>query len=300
MKPALGSLLVLFLLTGATSAQLPLETGDVLVYNIQPVMCTCPIVEQFAVLDATGALKASPELRATGLLAPAPDRLLASQGSHVESGGEKLLAGRGHMQLGELVETRAGHYLVAETAPYHAAPAVVRFTQSGEVLETLRLPHDARATHIELLSNQCMLLYTAEWHSDAAEARRVRKFNVCTGRDEGVLFSVPIDALLAGALRQLPGGDLLIATGHDVRRFNLAGHQLAIYDVPATHLALTPDASGFWAVHNRSVQRVDFANPDVIAVSTSVEQTLIGAVAVVGEWRAAVRTPAIPRRRAVR
>src|ERR1051326_8098281 len=72
--------------------------------------------------------------------------------------------------LGEIAPARFGHFLVP------AGTKLIEFTPAGVVAE-YNLP--LAATHIDLLSDACTVLYTLG-HADPNPGR-VHRFNICTG-----------------------------------------------------------------------------------------------------------------------
>ncbi|HJQ40144.1 MAG TPA: hypothetical protein VKB93_23615 [Thermoanaerobaculia bacterium] len=200
--------------------------------------------------------------------------------------------------LGEIAPMRSGNFLVPEI---HGTK-LIEFNARGVVTE-YAFPG---ATHIELLADQCTLLYT-RGDGDAA----VHRFDLCARK------SLPDFAALqpgqyAGSIRQLPNGDVLVANGNAVLHFTQAGSLLRSYPLPnVTRIALTPDASAFWAAgvyaNAGELRRVELqspflahepvplGNPGSQSIYIQVEATDL---VVVGEWRASAA--AQPRGRAAR
>jgi len=217
---------------------------------------------------------------------------------------------------GEILQMRSGDLITAERYRLGGLPRIVRFNSSGDVLWVYELtgapprawyfgsePNSfVGAEHFDVLRDQCTLLWTPGPSAARNGGIRVRVFDICTGRAASDFTTLPPEIEQLGAIRALPNGDVLIATPVDIRRFNAAGQQVAEYRAPVlfgrlmssapTFLALTPDASGFWAAVGDAVQRIDFASPDLIAARFRMDSGgTINLLAVVGEWRASLATP---------
>jgi|SRR6185436_1288500 len=303
---------------GITLARVVLERGDVVLqtaFNGGGFIDGTPPPERLAFYDDFGTEKklAFPELTAVrGIFAPEPERVLVTTSSravYVVRDGVRAEAIRGLslQSPGEIVPMRSGDLLIAESFTSHTKPRIVQIDASGRIVRDRTLTdvpaegmHDYYGVgHMELLADQC----TVVWNSAdfglvrlRAQSLRVRRYDICTGTTLPDLLTLPFDSE-PGSLRQLPGGDLLIATGNDVRRYDLGGTLRATYPVPATFVALTPDASGFRAANRYYVYHVDFAAPQLIAAQFPIEARLGLGIAVVGEWRSALQ---FPKRRAGR
>jgi len=221
--------------------------------------------------------------------------------------------------LAEIAPARFGHFLVAErwNTPDVGAK-LIEFNFAGVVAEyrlpTIPDPAHNRvlgANHIEVLADGCTVLYTLGL--DDPNPGRVHRFNICTGAAEADFLVPPSTLEFAGAVRQLPNGDVLVATGKSVRELTPQGvvaYEWAFENV--THLVLTPDGLGFYAagVHHQP-NDFRFYNlfargdpPKSIATGNPEMKTLMVPdqmleLQVVGEWRAAVvtmRTRAVRRR----
>lgn len=216
--------------------------------------------------------------------------------------------------LGEIAPMRSGNFLVAERWNDRERGAkLIEFNGHGRLAE-YRLPElltsDDRAlgaTHIELLADQCTVLYTS-----GADHPAVRRFNICTRRAEAD-FAALTPGAYAGAIRKLPNGDVLVANGNAVLHFTADGGLLRMYPVRAvTHLALSADGATFWAAGvdrgmaylrhfdpaaaNPDLGSVPIGNPGMVSLGVPVET---GDLVVVGEWRTAT-VPVKTRTRAAR
>jgi hypothetical protein len=294
---------VVLCVAASAQAQSLLARGDVLVQVASPDASVFMTNETALVAYAADGAKKTQlpwELETrVGLLAPAPDRILVSLEYFVGLStdgatiSDRLLIDSGMTNLGEIVAMRGGDFLVAERVgrTNRLAPRLVRFNVAGEILRIYELELIPRwslsvgPAHMELLSDQCTLVYTL---GDDYDLRRVMRYDVCAGRPMPDLLMLEGLFQYVGSIRQLPDGDLLIAGGHQVRRYDARGTQVAVYNVPALRIALTPDASGFWAVDRWTLQRIDFARPTVLADRVSLPHLgNVRALAVLGEWRAA-------------
>lgn len=198
-------------------------------------------------------------------------------------------------ELSEIAPVRGGNFLAAE----RFGGKLIEFNLKGRVAE---YPFPG-GEHIELLSDQCTLLFT-----NGLNDNRVRRMNLCSG---GMLsdFALLPDATYAGSIRQLPNGEVLVADGQAIRRFSRGGTLVGSYEFPgATHLALFDRGTKFYAagVVDGQAQLREFAvdaaaavrvipagNPEMRGLPTE----RITDLTVEGEWRASA---AMTRRRAVR
>lgn len=209
-------------------------------------------------------------------------------------------------ELSEIAPMRSGNFLVAQRRTTLDRDAkLIEFNARGKVAE-YRFPTlpdrsanvSLGAMHIELLADQCTVLYTLgadEW----TETRRVRRMNICTNEPQPDFATLP-SGPYAGAIRQLPNGDVLVANGTDVLHFTPEGALRRMDYFPGvTHIALTTDGAGFWAagVHLgqgflRSVDlRSPFAAPTSIQIGNDGFSSVFAPVetndlVTVGEWRA--------------
>jgi len=219
--------------------------------------------------------------------------------------------------LAEIAPARFGHFLVAEqwNTP-DAGAKLIEFNFAGVVAEyplptILDTAHDRAlgASHIEVLSDGCTVLYTLGL--DDPNPGRVHRFNICTGAAEADFWVPSSSTEYAGSVRQLPNGNVLVATGKSIRELTPEGgpaYEWAFENV--THLVLTPDGSGFYAAGvDRQQQNFRFYNlysrgdpPKSIQIGNPEMKSIfvpdqVLELEVVGEWRAA---PVTPRTRAVR
>lgn len=320
MRIHMAVLLVLLALAGTTSAQDVLERGDLMLrmtFEEGGFLGGTPPPDVLEFFDTGGREKqlAFPRLGGVrGVLAPDAARAFVTTTSRVvyvvtDGIAAEPIRGLILQAPGEIVPMRSGDFLVAESGSVHTKPRIVQIDSAGRIVREGSLIHVPNpfgnsswwlgVAHMELLADQCTIVWnTGDGGLSGlrGEALRVRRFDICRGTALPDLFTLPFDAE-PGSLRQLPDGDLLIAAGSNVRRYDLRGTLRATYSVQATVLALTPDASGFWAVHTHEVHRVDFASPDLIAVRFTTEHLGGLGIAVVGEWRAAMQ---FPRRRVAR
>jgi hypothetical protein len=197
-------------------------------------------------------------------------------------------------ELGEIAPMRSGNFLVPERAAF---AKLIEFNLNGRVAE-IPFPNSIGSLHIELLGDQCTLLYSV--------ANRVARMNICTGAALSD-FAALAAGETAGSIRALPNGDVLVASGNAVVQFTAAGALLRTYPFAGvTHIALTPDGGGFYAggvSAGKATLRfygppkeIPLGNPEMTdAFVPEQADDLV----VVGEWRAATAVP-IKRLRAVR
>ena len=189
-----------------------------------------------------------------------------------------------------------GFLLEDETGPAELNGLLARARSAplrgGKFLTAAQLP--AGAKYLEVLGNDCTVLYSTG--SDA----RVRRLDLCSGEMEADFTSLS-GGDLAGAIRQLPGGDVLVAGGSAVYQFTSDGALLRSYPLNGvTHIALAPDGATFWAAGvdgNRTfLRRVDPRGSASVSVrlgspysqTIEVDEAVIDLV-VVGEWRASAQ-----------
>ena len=190
-------------------------------------------------------------------------------------------------ELTEIAPMRSGNYLVSE----RRSGKLIEFNLGGIVAEYL-FPG---ATHIELLYDQCTVLFTSG--DDDPNGNRVGRMNICTGVPL-TDFATLIPGHYAGSIRQLPNTDVLVANESAVLQFNRFGSLVHTYPYPATHLGLTPDGSGFWASGTvdglpnllRFDPNAPHAEPQSSRIDMGTRPALtIRELVVVGEWRSALR-----------
>jgi hypothetical protein len=210
--------------------------------------------------------------------------------------------------LSEVAPMLNGNYLVGERSNDPKTGArLIEIDPHGRPVAYYVLPLEQTsssavgAVHFELLEDNCTVLYdTGVLHSDW---RRVRRFNICTNRAEPDFARVPDAEQTLGSIRQLPGGDVLIAAG-DVFRYSRDGVLRRSYLVRTMFIALTPDGSAFWTTDDGGrgresmLRRISLDDP-VTVLSVPLEQFATG-LTVVGEWRASVSPASTPRSRSVR
>lgn len=215
--------------------------------------------------------------------------------------------------LGEIAPAGDGRYLVAERWNARASGAhVIEFDANGFVrrhrLPEVEDPGTGRvigARHIELLGDRCTLLYTSGF--DGPSPNRVRRMNVCTGAALPDFVQLPYGQY-AGVVRQLPGGDILVANDTEVLQFDGGGKLRFAYPFEQVrHIALTPDGKSFWALGlpldpympseaQGMLRLYDPSAPFVVSPAFPVinweangpRPSELTDLAIVGEWRAAV------------
>jgi hypothetical protein len=187
--------------------------------------------------------------------------------------------------LGEIAPMRNGDYLVPEQSTSGAK--LIEFNLQGRVAE-VAFPNGAGAEHIELLGDQCTLLYGI--------GNRIARMNLCTGAALSDFAALAADQTV-GSIRQLPNGDVLVAGGSAIVQFSAGGAMLRAYPFDGvTRIALLPDGNGFYAAGvsgGKPVLRVygdgreiPVGNPGMNDSSTA---QAADDLVVVGEWRAAAQ-----------
>jgi len=226
---------------------------------------------------------------------------------------------RDDTELGEIAPMRSGNFLVAERWTDGTRDAkLIELSLEGRVADhafpELIDPSTGRAVgalHIELLSDQCTVLYTVG--KDHPLNNVVRRLNICTGEPQ-TDFSSLVAGQYAGSIRQLGDGSILVANGSAVLQFNAEGSLMQTYPFPGvTHLALTPDGTAFWAagvdLDQAVLRRFDAGLPESgssrVQLGNDGSQSLeipldVSDLVVAGEWRAATVKVARPRSRSVR
>jgi hypothetical protein len=215
-------------------------------------------------------------------------------------------------ELGEIAPMRSGNFLVPERSNDRARGAkVIEFNLQGRVAE-VRFPEvvdvasgrAVGASHIELLADQCTLLYGV--------GNRVARLDICTGAARSDFAVLHADES-AGSIRQMPNGEVLVASGSAVLQFAANGTLLRSYSFPGvTNVALTPEGTAFWAAgvdaDKAELRRFDpnvvggnpttipLGNPEMTSAAVPVD---VSDLVVVGEWRPALQ-PGRVRVRAVR
>ncbi len=256
-------------------------------------------------------------------LVPAPNRVLFHQNRTVSvwdgvchyynepgNGYDDIFAD--DTELSDIAPSRAGRYLIAERWNDRARGAgLIEFDLHGRVAE-YRLPEvivnnrALGAMHIELLADHCTVLYTLG--NDDPGGNHVRRFNICTNEAQSDFASL-VAGEYAGAIRQLPNGDVLVANGRAILRFTSAGSLWGSYQFPGvTHLALSSDGRTLWAgaVYldkaelrefdlGGSSRSIPLGNPRMTSLPVPFR---VSALVVVDEWRAGVerRIRAVRRR----
>jgi len=214
-------------------------------------------------------------------------------------------------ELTEIAPRKSGNFLVAERSNDSVRGAkLIEFNLLGKVAEhafpMLIDPASGRAlgaAHIELLADDCTLLYTLG--NDTVANNRVLRFDICTGQALSD-FATLTAGQYAGSIRQLPNGDILVANGVAVLQFTADGRLLRSFPFPGvTHVALTPDGKQFWIANveleaeiahlyridpgtpDGSPQPIMIGNPGSDSIYLPLEITNLN---VIGEWRAASAT----------
>ena len=210
---------------------------------------------------------------------------------------------RDDVDLTEIAPLRGGRFIVAERSADPARGAkLIEFTLDG-IIAAHDFPANIvgnlaiGAAHIEVLADQCTALYTTGDMDPAGN--RVRRTNICkdAAMDD---FASLLPSQYAGAIRRLPSGDVLVANGAAILRFNSSGASVQSYEFPGvTHLALSSDGKSFYAAgvssngedfrhYAATEQSIMLGNP---GMSSSSVPLRIHDLVTVGEWRGATFAP---------
>jgi hypothetical protein len=302
MTPRPPVLLLLLALTLPAAAQ-PLVRGEVIIETVEHSAFGTTQYHLFS--HTPGQLFAFPtvfgdlpfEIAGPAPLRAAGNSLFLGDGRTIYfwRGAELVPVLQDGNEISEIAPMRNGNFLAAA----RFGPALIEFNLGGRVRE-----HDfPGAEHIELLADQCTLLYSRGSLGDA-----VHRMNLCTG--EQLADFATLGTGYAGAVRQLPGGDILVADGRGVSRYTAHGSFVRFYAFSgATHIALIANGTAFYAAgiaegigelrtfdvdHPAHVQTVVLAGPRSHRL---VRTDRVTDLMVAGEWRASA--PAA-RRRSVR
>jgi uncharacterized delta-60 repeat protein len=136
----------------------------------------------------------------------------------------------------------AGNVYVGEVDPLVGGGRLNKFDPAGNLLMTFSpdLEGEGGVNHIALAPDQCTIYYDSS--SDT-----IKQFNVC------VNAQLP-DLVFGGnpkyALRIAANGDVFVAAGAEIERYDSLGRLKQIYAYPTSNayaLALDPDGKHFWA-----------------------------------------------------
>lgn len=206
-----------------------------------------------------------------------------------------------------LVALPAGRYVTAMT-PYRgdllavvydgASPELWRINQVGVSIDRVALPQPTHyISSIDVSADRCTVFY--------ATVDSVERFDMCTRRSLARFAQ-----LYAIDVRVLPDGGVLVAGGTQMTRFDATGNVAGRFAVTTGSegigaLALDQNPSVAWIVTTfgcssgvARVMQVNLATGSIIAGPASTSRAGGFAIAVQGEWHAAIEgVPA--RRRAV-
>jgi hypothetical protein len=212
---------------------------------------------------------------------------------------------RDDAELGEIAPMRSGRFLVAERRVDGLRDArLIEFDRHG-IVTTYSFPrlidwssggNTIGAHHIELLADQCTVLYTLG--DDHVANARVGRLNICTHEAQPD-FAALAEGEYAGAIRQLPNGEVVVANGSALLRFDATGALLErSYVSGITHIALSADGSTVWSAgvveevawlrrapiaRGVATSEVSLGNP---GSSSWYQPVAVSNLFIVGEWRA--------------
>jgi hypothetical protein len=178
-----------------------------------------------------------------------------------------------------------------------AQPELWRRTPQG-VIDVAVLPqYDNYINTLDVASDRCTMFYGTVFS--------IERFDIC-GKHALPTFT----RTFVSAVRVLPDGGLLAGSGTDLIRFDAGGSTVSRFPIGVGAegigaIALDTNPSLVWALTTFNcgsgvsrVMQVSVATGAITAGPHSVSRSAALAIAVQGEWRAAVDAP--PRRRAVR
>ncbi len=199
--------------------------------------------------------------------------------------------------LGDITAWPTGNFVVPElTNDASGTAKLIEFSLQRRVRD-YSFPAGSRgARHIELLADQCTLLYTT------GDDLFVHRMNVCSG-DAQSDFTTLWPGQKAGVVRQLANRDVLVAAGEWIAQFHQDGTFVRGHPLDgAMVIALSTDGRSFWAgsVDAKNVAHlVHFdpetgdGNPRAVMIGNPGMGSLYvpmnaSDLVVVGEWRAAM------------
>ena len=193
---------------------------------------------------------------------------------------------------GTLAGTFGSGYLTPESIVFNAAGdvyvgnldnGILKFNSSGSPAGN---PYTGRVDWFDIKADQCTALFTTE-------GDEINTVDVCTGT-VGSNFVTGTSGTDAFALRIRPAGDVLLADGSQIERFNSTGAQVQVYDAPGENswfaLNLDPDGTSFWSADftTGDVFKFDVATGAVLkSFNTGTGSDTVFGLAVFGEFTAA-------------
>jgi hypothetical protein len=162
------------------------------------------------------------------------------------------------------------------------APTIYEFNPSGTLINSYSVTGGSGTggtDWLDVSSDQCTILYTGE-------GSEILSYNVCT-QTQNADFA---DSLPAPCfeLRFQPNGDVLLACGTEVIRFNGAGTVLQTYTIPSTgelfSMNLDPDGTTFWTGDDTDgeIYHVDISSGDVLSQFASNPSEGLFGLSIVG------------------
>ncbi len=198
--------------------------------------------------------------------------------------------------------TPLGTNLLAVTYTGSVQPELWLFDADGSVKEQFALP---AAEHyiqsIDVAADGCTMFYTT--------TQSIERFDVCARRSLSTFAH-----LYASAVRVLPDGGALAASGRQLVRLDAHGNDVGSFAVISAGsneaigaITLDQNPSLVWLLTTYGcnpgaahVTQISIATGAVVAGPAPNLKSAGFAIAVQGEWHAAIDKPSAPRRRAVR
>ena len=179
----------------------------------------------------------------------------------ISSSGVRGSFGNGYTFPTSIVFDNKGYaYVGQDSVATNGSGSILKFDSSGNLITTYSVPNDPNTgdpiDHIALANDQCTLRYTTGGDS-------IHQFDVCTGSQLSDLVQSLADPFggteVLYDIRQLPNGNLLVASWDDAFLLNSSGsvlNQYAINDGPyyASLGSVFPDPDGhtFWVADSNS------------------------------------------------
>ncbi len=163
---------------------------------------------------------------------------------------------------------------------------IQKFSSAGAPLTTYA--GTASSDWIDLAADQCTMFYDGEGP--------ISKWNVCTNTSLGSFTSSSPNY----AIRILPNGNVIAASGAVCHLYDPSGNILASYDDPSGNVFFAlnrdPDGTHFWSadINNSIVFKFDFAQLSPAVLTFPGQQSAgfaVAGLAVYGELTAAQPTP---------
>ena len=292
-------------LTASAQAVPPLihfQRGDVIVASVEPACAVDPpppAVEQIVlhgrdaarVRDLSSALVSTARYAEDGIYVASPQSIdfLTKDGGLIPLVG--IPAGARATALGGIGDD------VLAIVYRGAEPQLWRMPPLRDTEVTALPQYDHSIDAIDLAADRCTLFYSA--------LDSIERFDICAKRPLATFAH-----LFVTGFRILPDAGVIVASGRDLIRFDARGNRIAQFTLTSGNegigaIALDTNPSLLWLVTTfgcgtgaSRVMQISIATGTITAGPQRASRSGGFAIAVQGEWRAAIDAP--PRRRAVR